>query len=185
MKNTWSSLSMGTPLRSPSYICRFLKALWRTILRKVRRSMHHRVPSFEAWIVAARGMLYMRASSPKKPVPSYAPTLRAFTSSLPFTKISKSPLQDKLYVECRRRNITKIFIALEMHSKITFRWHRSYLHLLPAWWHNPPFSHVSQTWHPPHLEAESIKWEQRFILCSPNNSMQIESSNTHIVQSTK
>ena len=35
----------------------------------------HRTPGVEALIVAARGILYMRASSPKKPLPSYEPTL--------------------------------------------------------------------------------------------------------------
>lgn len=64
-------LSMGTQSMRASYIFLFLKADLSMILRKVWRSSAHREPSEPAWMVAARGWLYSRASSPKLPLSLY------------------------------------------------------------------------------------------------------------------
>ena len=79
LKLTLRALSRGTDSSSDSYIFRFWKAFRRTIRRKVCLSMAHNIPwppsaSEAAWTVAALGMLYIRASSPKLPRLSHFPT---------------------------------------------------------------------------------------------------------------
>ena len=44
------------------------------MFRNVRRSTPHKVPSDCATTVACLGLLYMRASSPKEPLPWYVKT---------------------------------------------------------------------------------------------------------------
>lgn len=57
----------------------------------------HRAPSCVATIVAARGVLYMRASSPKLPLLSYFPTHKFVPSFC--TKISNVPLRSERTVQ--------------------------------------------------------------------------------------
>lgn len=53
----------------------------------------HRAPSWVAMMVAARGVLYMSASSPKLPLLLYWPT------QFPDTTMSKTPLQNREALE--------------------------------------------------------------------------------------
>ena len=57
---TLSALSSGTFSMSASYIFLFWKAFRSTIRRNVCRSSAHKVPSTEAWIVAALGTENMK-----------------------------------------------------------------------------------------------------------------------------
>lgn len=68
---TCKVLSIGTQSISVSYIFLFLKALLSTIRRNVCLSIAHKEPSDAAWIVAALGILYNKANSPKLPLFSY------------------------------------------------------------------------------------------------------------------
>lgn len=87
----WSAFSMGTWSRSCSYILRLRKADLSRIRRKVWRSIAHNAPVDCARTVAARGMLYMSASSPKLPAPSYVCTERSSPSG-PRTSTVNCPL---------------------------------------------------------------------------------------------
>ena len=71
---TFSEAKSGTFSSKASYILRFSYAFLSTILRKVCRSMAHSIPSPPACTVAALGMLYSRANSPKLPVSAQLPT---------------------------------------------------------------------------------------------------------------
>jgi len=72
--HTCRALSIGTLSISLSYIFLFLNALLRQMRRKVWRSMAQRLPLETAFTLAARGMLYNSASSPKLPRLSYVCT---------------------------------------------------------------------------------------------------------------
>ena len=90
-KLTFKELSRGTFSKSASYILRFWNAFRKTILLNVCLSIAQSIPSPADCMVAALGMLYINANSPKLPLFSQQPTL---TSWFPcFIKMLYVPLE--------------------------------------------------------------------------------------------
>ena len=65
-----SELKSSISERVRSYMSRFRMVLTTMMFRKVMRSTPQSTPAVLALTVAARGQLYMRASSPNEPFPS-------------------------------------------------------------------------------------------------------------------
>ena len=72
--------------------------------RSACQTIAQSTPSVEAMMVAARGMLYMRANSPNDPLPSYEPTF--FSSPSIVTKMSNLPLKTKGILQESKVNVT-------------------------------------------------------------------------------
>lgn len=98
----------------------------------------HRAPSCVAMIVAARGVLYMRASSPKLPLLSYFPT---HTLTPPFcTRMSYTPLERRRARErsqCETDKKSFSHTATLRNPSLTSLWRRSCLHRLLGLWCAP------------------------------------------------
>lgn len=124
LNNTWSALSIGTLSSKVSYIFLFLNALFRSMRRNVCRSIPHRAPSVTAWIVAARGMLYKRASSPKLPLPSYvwtcfgSPPGSVDTDALNFPLKTKPILVTVFLAYCPVPSSKSVLGSLLQHIKL-------------------------------------------------------------------
>ena len=91
----WSLLSGSSSCtfsRKVSYIDAFFVFASSTIMRNDTRSSDHSTTSVRAWIVAVRGQLYIKASSPKEsPTPNDLTYLGSAPASELVTKASRSP----------------------------------------------------------------------------------------------
>ena len=165
---TFKELRRGTFSRSDSYIFRFWKAFLNTILRNVCLSMAQSIPSPADWMVAALGMLYINASSPKLPLFSQHPTLTSWFPCL--IKMLYTPLKFEkaiLHLVWCIENKMSSYVC-NSRKKHTFLQHRNYLHHLLVLLYIHLVSLFFQTWHLiPHLIAQILVNEITKFLSQP------------------